>query len=255
VIDMHCHVLWGIDDGPRTIEESLALARVAASAGIDTIVATPHASNRHPNRAAAIGRLVDELSARLRAEGVAVELRTGAEVAMTHASEIPPDDLARMTLGGGGWLLLEPPFLPVVSGLDRVVAKLHGEDHRVVLAHPERCPAFHRTPDLLRALVTDGVLTSITAGSLVGRFGKEVKRFALRLVADEMVHNVASDAHDSQRRPPSIAAELDHAGLSGLTEWFTHAVPEAILSGREIPPRPPHATTVRRYPRRLIRRR
>jgi protein-tyrosine phosphatase len=254
VIDLHCHVLPGIDDGPRTIEESVALARVAAGDGIRTIVATPHASGRYPNRPARIARLVDELSARLHTEGIPVELRAGAEIAMTHAADLSADELARMTLGGGGWLLLEPPFLPIVTGLERVVAQLHGEGHRVILAHPERCPAFHRDHHVLRALVGDGVLTSITAGSLVGRFGKEVKRFASKLVAEEMAHNVASDAHDPHHRSPSIASELDRAGVSGLGEWLTQAVPSAILSGEEIPPRPSAAGGRRRGRKSIWRR-
>jgi protein-tyrosine phosphatase len=182
-------------------------------------------------------------------------LRTGAEIAMTHLVEIDPGELDRMTLGGGGSVLLEPPFLAVVTGIDGIVARLHGEGRRVVLAHPERCPAFHRDPDLLRSLVADGVLTSITAGSLTGRFGKQVKRLAAGLFAEEMVHNVASDAHDSHRRPPSIAAELEHAGLGEMADWLTQAVPAAILSGEQIPPRPPTAAPARRGPRRLIRRR
>jgi protein-tyrosine phosphatase len=91
---------------------------------------------------------------------------------------------------------------------------------------------------MLESLVRAGVLTSITAGSLVGSFGGDVRRFALRLMRDGMVHNVASDAHDHRNRPPGMAAELDRAGFGPLAEWLTHAVPSAILSGKEIPPRP-----------------
>ncbi len=108
-----------------------------------------------------------------------------------------------------------------------------------MLAHPERCPAFHREPQALRALVSAGALTSLTAGSLVGRFGGEVRRFALGLVEEGLVRNVASDAHDSFRRPPGAATELEQACLGPLAEWLTGSVPAAILDGGEIPPRPP----------------
>jgi len=237
VIDLHCHVLPGIDDGPATTEQSLALARAAAACGTTTIVATPHSSAHYPNRAASIRELTAELNDRLRREQIPVELRPGAEVALTHAEELDEQELRRLRLGGGPWLLLEPPFLPMVIGIDRTIARLRGQGHEIVLAHPERCPAFHRDLDLLRALVEDGVLTSITAGSLVGRFGKSVRRFALRLLSEELVHNVASDAHDARRRPPGIAAELEQAQAGELADWLTRAVPEAILSGAEIPPR------------------
>jgi protein-tyrosine phosphatase len=246
VIDLHCHVLPGIDDGPRTIEESVALARAAALGGTRTIVATPHASAHYPNRPATIHELVGQLGERLAAEDVAIEIRPGAEVAMSQAEEIEPHELAQMTLGGGPWLLLEPPFLPVVLGLDRVIARLQGEGYGIVLAHPERCPAFHREPQTLRALVEGGVLTSITAGSLTGRFGKEVKRFATKLLAEELVHNVASDAHDPLRRRPSIAAELQRAGLSAMAGWLTEAVPNAILAGEQLPARPTSPPAPRR---------
>ncbi len=238
MIDLHSHVLPGIDDGPETIEGSVALVRAAQAVGVRTMLATPHVSWHYQNEAATIERLTGELNARLAREGIAVEIRAGAEVAMTRAAEIGSQELERLHLGGGPWLLLEPPFTPVASGLDGIVATLQGAGHRVLLAHPERCPALHREPRMVETLVRGGALTSITAGSLVGRFGSQVRRFARQLVEQGLVHNVASDAHDALRRPPGIAAELAESGLEGLTEWFAEAVPAAILSGAEIPPRP-----------------
>jgi protein-tyrosine phosphatase len=251
VIDLHCHILPGIDDGPETIEGSLALARAAAAAGTRTIVATPHVSWRYPNDAGTIVRLTAEVNERLAAENVVVEVRTGAEVAMARAAEVEPQQLAQMRLGGGLWLLLEPLFTPVITGFDMVVSELQSKGHRIVLAHPERCPAFHGNLDALRALVNAGVLTSITAGSLVGRFGGTVRRFAMSMVNEGLVHNVASDAHDLERRPPGMAAELAQAGLGELADWLTRAVPAAILSGEEIPPRPVAPTPSERRQRRI----
>jgi protein-tyrosine phosphatase len=249
VIDLHCHVLPGIDDGPRTMAGSLALARAASAAGVRTLVATPHVNRRYPNDADTIGALVSELSARLAAEGVALQLRPGAEVAMTQVAEIAPAELARLCLGGGGWILLEPPFGPVASALGELVRDLQRHGHGVVLAHPERCAAFHRDPKLLGRLVRAGALTSITAGSLAGRFGATPRRFALKLIEQEMVHNVASDAHDVDGRAPGMAAEIEQAGLAPLARWLTEEVPGAILDGSEIPPRPPaaHARGHRRW--------
>jgi protein-tyrosine phosphatase len=258
VIDLHCHVLPGIDDGPATIEAAVELARDAASAGTRVLVATPHVNRRFANDATAIATAVAELNTRLIAEGIAVEVRPGAEIAISRAVELQHDELQRLTLGGGQWLLLEPPFTPQASGLDILLRDIQRRGHRVVLAHPERCPAFRREPHMLRSLVGEGVLTSITAGSLVGRFGAEVRRFAMSLVAEGIVHNVASDAHDRQARPPSIAAEVAKSGLGVFADWWTCDVPEAILSGGEIPQRPavalPEPTRLRRWRwRRLAR--
>jgi protein-tyrosine phosphatase len=238
MIDLHCHVLPGIDDGPETIAGSLQLVRAASAAGVRTIVATPHVSRRYPNDAATIARLVAELSERLRAEAIAIEVRPGAEIALTSAVEMTPEQLAQLSLGEGSWLLIEPPFTPAAAGVDAILFDIVRGGHRVVLAHPERCPAFHRDRAVLESLVRAGVLTSITAGSLVGSFGSDVRRFALGLVRDGLVHNVASDAHDHLKRPPGIAAELRQAHLQSLAGWFTEQVPGAILSDAEIPPPP-----------------
>jgi protein-tyrosine phosphatase len=238
MIDLHCHVLPGIDDGPPTLEGSMALARAAAAAGTRTLVATPHVSWRYPNDAETIARLAAELDERLVAEGVPVEIRRGGEIAMSRLLDLAPSQLARLRLGEGPWLLVEPSFTQGVSGLEAVVLDLQRSGYRVLLAHPERCTAFHRDPLMLQSLVQRGVLTSITAGSLVGRFGDHVRRFALQLARDGLVHNVASDAHDHVRRPPGMAQEIERAGLGRLAEWLTGAVPAAILNGDEIPSRP-----------------
>ena len=235
---MHCHVLPGIDDGPDSIEDSIALARVAVDAGIETLVATPHVSWRYPNDAETIATLVAEVNARLKQEKVPLDVRPGAEMAMTRLIDLEPAELARFGLGGGSWLLVEPPFTEVATGLDSIVRDLLRRGHRVLLAHPERCHALRRDPRMLESLIRDGVLTSITAGSLVGHFGGEVRRFSLQLARDGMIHNVASDAHDHSQRPPGIAVELDRAGLGPLADWLTVEVPGAILADEEIPPRP-----------------
>jgi protein-tyrosine phosphatase len=239
MIDLHCHVLAGIDDGPDSIEGSLALARAAATSGTRTLVATPHVSWRYSPDAPTIARLVEELNRRLSAERVELEVRTGAEIAMTRLPDMKPEELAALGLGGSSCLLVEPPFAAAVPGLDAIVLELQHRGHRVLLAHPERCQAFHRDRRMLDSLVRSGTLTSVTAGSLVGRFGREVRRFALRLVRDGMVHNVASDAHDHSQRPPGMALELHQAGLDPMADWLTREVPAAILGETGIPPGPP----------------
>jgi protein-tyrosine phosphatase len=236
VIDLHCHILAGIDDGPVTIEGSLQLARAASAAGIDTIVATPHVSERYRNDSDTIAQLVAELNTRLRGEEIAVEVRPGAEIALTRAVEMTSEQLAELGLGGpGGWLLIEPPFTPAADGIDTIVLDIASRGHRIVVAHPERCPAFQRNRAMLETLVSTGALVSITASSLAGRFGQTARHFAMELARDGLMHNVASDAHDHLVRAPSIAAELREARLQGLAEWLTVQVPGAVLDGEEIP--------------------
>jgi protein-tyrosine phosphatase len=250
VIDLHCHVLPGIDDGPASLDGSVALARAAAAAGIETLVATPHVSARYHNEAATIAPLVAQVNDALAAEGVAVRVLAGAEVAMTRVAELPAGELSRLGLGGGSWVLLEPPFGSVATGFDSIVDELQQQDRNVLLAHPERCQAFHRDPEIVSHLVSRGVRTSVTADSLVGRFGSTVRRFALAMLEQEIVHNVTSDAHDDVNRPPGIAAQLDRAGYGALSEWFAVEVPRAILADRPLPARP---STQAKRPRRRWR--
>ncbi len=248
MIDLHSHVLAGIDDGPETVDGSQAMLAAAAEAGIQTMVATPHVSSRYRNDASTI---VDA-AARLAAErdpAQAPEVLVGAEVAATRIPELDHGELPALCLGSGPWMLVEPPFASVLTGLDTTIGELHGLGCRVLLAHPERCQAFRRDPAQLEALIDGGVLASLTSGSLIGRFGGEAKRMALALLDAGLAHNVASDAHDANQRPPSIAAELDSSGYGELREWLTVEVPSAILAGDQIPRRP--AVAVRRRKRLL----
>ncbi len=249
MIDLHCHVLPGIDDGPSSWDESVALVRACAAGGVARIAATPHVSAQYPNDSRVIGELVEQLNERLAAAGVDVEVLPGAEVAVTQLDELAEGELERLVLGGpgdragssppnrGGWLLLESPFTPAINVLAPVCERLLERGFSLLLAHPERCPGFHRRPELLRALADRGVLTSVTAGALSGQFGREVERFALWMAAEGLLDTVASDAHDLDRRPPGLREPLERAGLAAHVEQLTCRLPEALLAG-EKPQRP-----------------
>ncbi|HLW96308.1 MAG TPA: CpsB/CapC family capsule biosynthesis tyrosine phosphatase [Solirubrobacteraceae bacterium] len=241
MIDLHCHLLPGIDDGPATMAESLLLAQAAVADGTGTMVATPHVNERYPNSADSIRALVTSLEGALAAAALQLEIRPGAEIAMTVAAGLPDETLAGLTLGGGGWLLLEPPFVLVSPALEGVVADVMDRGFRVVVAHPERCPVFLRDRSQLERMVEAGAGTAVTAGALDGRFGRDVRRFALKLAGDGLMHCVTSDAHDDRRRPPTVSKEVERAGLGHLARWLTEEVPSAILAGAEIPPRPSEA--------------
>lgn len=257
MIDLHCHVLPGVDDGPATLAEALDLAQGAAEAGIDTIVATPHVDFAYPdNDADRVHAAVAALQRELDAAGIAVHVLPGAEVGITRAASLGDDELRRLALGGGPWLLLECPLSRTLgTGFVTAARGLALRGHRILLAHPERSPVFQRDPAALEELVAGGMLTQVTAAALTGRFGRTVRDVALRMVGAGLVHVAASDAH-GRDRPASVAAELGAAGLGELVPWLADAVPAALLAGTEPPPPPAFPPPpARRGLRRLLARR
>ncbi len=254
VIDLHCHILPGIDDGPPTLAESVALGRAAVAAGTSIIVATPHVSREYPrNTAARIAEGVAEVNAALQREHVALEVLSGGEIAMTRAAELPDEELQALRLGGGPYLLVECPLSPAAVGFEQIPIRLAERGHRILLAHPERCPAFQRAPAAYAALVERGMLGQLTAGALVGRFGRHVEAFAHRLLREGLAQDVSSDGHSAVHRPPGIGPELAEAGYAEQADWLARQVPAAVLSGAEVPPAPPMPRPAGRVAR-LLRR-
>lgn len=243
MIDLHAHVLPGLDDGPEDLDAAKALVRAAVAAGTQRIVATSHVSNRYPTSAAEIDAGVAILNRALSDDGVDVELIAGAEVALERAQRLEDTELAKLRLGEGPYLLVESPLSPAVGDFEWMIDEL-ARTYRIALAHPERCPAFQRNPDRLVRLVARGAICSITAGAVRGRFGRDVQRFTVWLFERGMVHNVASDTHDLAGRRPEVlellaAAEKDLPGLGQEVEWLTDTVPAAVLAGEAIgTPRP-----------------
>jgi len=250
VIDLHTHVLPGIDDGPPDLEGSLAFVRAAHRGGTRTLVATPHVSTSYRNTSALIAERVEEINDAIAREGLDVRVVAGAEIAASRVADLDPDELRALSLGDGPWLLIECPLSPRATGFDAVVLYLRDAGHRIVLAHPERCPAFQKDPGALRSLVAAGMLTSVTAGSLAGGFGREAARCARLLAEEGILHNVVSDAHDAVKRPPELRPQLLQAGLGGLSEWLVEQVPAAILAGEEVPPSPAATIGAEAPPRR-----
>ena len=243
MIDLHSHVLPGIDDGPDTDEQALALARAAVRLGTRVLVATPHRSRRWPTEAEAVQAGAERLAGLLEAAGIELELETGAEIEIDEAGRLDDRTLSMLALGDGDHLLLESPHEPAGDRLERTVSELLARGHGIVLAHPERSPVFQDRPGRLRELVAAGALCSITAGALEGHFGPASQWFALELLRDGLVHSLASDAHAAVGRPPGLQAGLDAAarhlpGIPGQARWLTSDAPAAILAGDPLPPRP-----------------
>jgi protein-tyrosine phosphatase len=164
----------------------------------------------------------------------------GGEVEVVAALELDDEELGAITLGMGGYVLLESPYTEALGIMERAVFELRSRGFRIVLAHPERSPTFLRNTDALRRMVEQGVASSVSAGSLTGQFGGAVQTFAIGLLEEGLAQNVASDAHDARRRPPDLRSWQDSLGrdyenLDEVVALVTREVPAAVLSGQDLP--------------------
>lgn len=253
MIDLHCHLLPGIDDGPARLDDAVAMARAAREAGIRTVVCTPHMHESYPTDPTRVHEGVRELSAALEEAGVDLRVLPGGEIALDYLPRLSDAGLAMASLGGGGrWLLLEMPFQGMPLRLPEILRDLEIRGYGVVLAHPERADAIQRAPDRVRDLVGRGALVQLTAGSFLGEHGPGARRTALMLLAGGAAHLLASDAHSAGPwRPPQLEPGLVAAadGIDAHPQtlrWMVQDGPEAILGGG--PVRPPRLTASRTPP-------
>jgi protein-tyrosine phosphatase len=236
VIDLHSHLLPGIDDGAPDLAASIAMGRAAVGGGVEAIVATPHVSSNYPNDPLQFAERVAQVQSALDDAGVALRVHQGAEISHAMLHELSADALRACTLGDGNFILLEPPLGGPAPFIDRMAYDLQAKGFNVLIAHPERIHAFHRKVEVLEQMVEHGCLTSVTAGSVTGQFGGTVKRFTQELFGRGLVHNLASDAHDAQYRSPALRPMLDSAvaelpELEGWLDYLTVEAPRAIVAG------------------------
>jgi len=244
VIDLHCHLLPALDDGPATLAESLALAAASLQDGVQVLASTPHVRSDHPD--VVPGELAgrcDELRSALAGEGIDLEIVCAGEVDLAWAMSASDEDLRLVTYGGRGTdILLETPYGPLPPGFEERVFELFApRGMRVLLAHPERSMSFQSDPGRIRGLVDRGVLVQVTAQSLLRRSGSSRSRAVARwLVKEGVAHVIASDAHGDGSRARLVdaveaAARIDRARAN----WMVTEAPAAVLAGAPLgaPPR------------------
>jgi protein-tyrosine phosphatase len=239
VIDLHSHILPGIDDGARSLEEALELARACAADGIEAIAATPHVRYDFPTTADRMEAGVAELRKELGAASIPVEILTGAEIELTRLWQIPSDELMRLTLAGSGrYLLVEFPYRGWPTGLGAAIALLHELGLVTVLAHPERNAIVQDRPQVLGEAVEAGALIQLTAVSVEGRLGVASRRAAAQLLELGFVSLLGSDAHGPHVRGAGLAAAARAVGDGALARYLTREAPEAVVAGEPLPPLP-----------------
>jgi protein-tyrosine phosphatase len=239
VIDLHSHILAGVDDGAATTEESLELALAAAADGIEAIAATPHVRDDYPTAAETMEREVAALRKSLAACGIGLKLLPGGELALDRLDAYEVDELRRYGLGGNeSYLLVETPYHAWPLDIGKRVSRLAVAGITTVLAHPERNDAVQSDPGLLEGLVRAGVLVQLTAASVDGRLGRQVARTSQALLERGLAHLVASDAHTPDIRAVGLSSAVEALGGGPIARWLTVDVPRAIVDGTPLPERP-----------------
>ena len=239
MIDLHSHILPGLDDGAQTIEQSRELARTAAAEGVTVIAATPHVRADYPTPPAEMERGVQELRRDFRDQSIEVEVLYGGELDLHRLTLLDDDDLRRFTLAQNGrYALVEFPYSGWPLSVEAAVWSLHSLGIEPVFAHPERNRTVQERPERLARLLQVGGAVQVTAASLDGRIGRSARATAERLLRMGIVHVIASDAHTPEVREAGLARAAEAVGDRGLARFLTEEAPAAIVAGDALPDPP-----------------
>lgn len=205
IIDIHNHILPGLDDGPSTIHESIQLLKNARNQGITTVVASPHHLTSHYENSKEVillkKRLLEEA---LKKENIDITIRATQEIRLSEdiLTDIENDRLLPLTdINGEKHILLELPFQVIPMYLFHMLTILHDKNYKIILVHPERYEFLRKDHTLFQKICDFGVNLQINAGSLFGKHGRSAKKFAWKLLNEDAVTFIASDAHNLKNRP------------------------------------------------------
>ncbi|PLT31778.1 tyrosine-protein phosphatase [Peribacillus deserti] len=239
MIDLHSHILPGVDDGANSIEESLELARLAVKEGIQTLYATPHHKNgSYVNERKSILKASESLNKVMQDEKIPLKIMPGQEVRIYGeiAEDVEKAELLLIGTQHGQYLLVELPSGHVPRYTERVLFDIQLLGITPIIVHPERNAEIIERPDILFNLVDKGALTQVTASSVTGYFGKKIKKFSHDLISANLTHFIASDAHNTKSRSFNMIQTYDEIekeyGIDMIYLFKENA--EAVLLGDSV---------------------
>ena len=236
MVDIHCHILPGTDDGPKTIEESMAMAESAIAEGITHVVATPHSSNTYFFDFPRVCKLRNELQSQI---GDKLKLATGCDFHLNPENlKSLREDASIYCINQRNYLLVEFNEISIPPGMDQTLHEIQLAGLQPVITHPERNRILRGHPERLKQWVRRGCFVQVTGGALAGGFGPASQKDALQWIREGLIHFVASDAHNMRSRPlrlqPAFDVVLDQFGPEKARALFLEN-PLAAFEGRPLP--------------------
>ncbi len=239
MIDLHCHILPGIDDGPELLDESIEMCRIAANDGISKLVCTPHhVVGKYANTREKILSCVAELQASINSKHIPLILYPGCEIRLDPnlVEDIKTGKLLTMN-DSGRYIILELPNEALPTNIEEIISSLIFSGIIPIVCHPERNHAIQNDPEILYQLVQLGALAQLTASSLTGRVGSRIEKFSALLLEHKLAHMLATDAHSSKQRRPTLSKGLKRlkevVGEKAAMDMI-ETIPEKILNGEDI---------------------
>jgi len=206
MVDIHCHILYGVEDGPKTIEEAVVLSRKLTEKGVSKVIATPHFIGDYDLKPTpeCVNKLISQLNGELHNQGIELSIYPGME---GFASDDTVDRIKNgeiLTLNNSKYVLIEFSFENIPKYMSNLLFSMQLEGYIPIIAHPERYSLQYRRSGIIKEAVEKGALIQVNSGSLMGYHGKEVRKEAIRLIKEGMVHLIANDAHGGKRPIPSM---------------------------------------------------
>jgi protein-tyrosine phosphatase len=235
MVDIHSHILWGMDDGSHSLEMSVAMLQMAAKGGTTDIVATPHADANYEFQPALIAERIAELQAKI---GDGIRIHSGCDFHLKFDNiQEALADARKYSVNGLGWVLVEFSDMMIFPNTEEIFSQMRNAGMGVIVTHPERNWLLRKDIDRLGRWVNEGAYMQVTGGSLLGVFGADARKFAEELMARGLVHFLASDAHDLDRRSPRLdhvrAHVADRYGEE-YAEALLRTHPQAVIEGRAL---------------------
>lgn len=237
MVDIHSHILWGMDDGARSLEMSFAMAQMAVAGGTTDIVGTPHSDVQYEFQPELIAERKAELQAKI---GDSLRIHNGCDFhLMLDNITAALTDPRKYSINGLGWVLVEFSDMMIFPNTEEIFSQMRNAGMGIIVTHPERNWLLRKDIDRLQRWVDGGAFMQVTGGSLLGVFGTDARKFSEELMERGLVHFLASDAHDLDRRSPRLDTVRTHVAKrygDEYAEALLETHPRAVIEGRALHP-------------------